>query len=145
MEKFPTRSVIDADLQFRAPTAFSSPRQGSSFSCSSTSSSSSAVKHQHGFEFENGHERASESCGTTITVPTALRHSSSDQVNGQAGDAERMLTEAAYVTVPDEGEVALDLFKWPIAIKWPLGDPRSAHTGNAEVCSLSCFVRLIDC
>ena len=141
MEKFLTRSVMDADLLFRAPTAFTSPRQGSSFSCSS-SVSNSAVKYGHGRgqKHEHGHVRASESCSIAITVPTAVRQSSSDQMNDQAGDAERMLSEAAYVTVPDEGEVALDLFKWPIAIKWPLGDPRSAHPGNAEVYSLSCLV-----
>jgi hypothetical protein len=130
MEKFLTRSIMDADLQFKAPIAFTSPRQGLSFSCSSTSSSSCAVKDA----------RASESCRTTITVPTALRHSNSDQMNDQATDAERMLSEAAYVTVSDEGEVALDPFKWPISIKWPLGDPTGAHPGNAEVCSSSCFV-----
>ena len=145
MEKYLTRSVMDADLQFRAPIAFTIPRQGSSFSCSSTSSSSSAVKHQHGCGFEDEHVRASESCSTTITVPAALRQSSSDQMYDQATDAERLLSEAAYVTVSDEGKAALDQFKWPIAIKWPLGDPRSAHLGNAEVCSSSCFVRLTDC
>jgi hypothetical protein len=152
MERFLTRSVMDADLQFRAPIAFTSPGQGSTFSCSSTSSnsssssSSSAVKDGHGCGrgHENGHARAAESCSIAITVPTALRQSSSsDQMNGQAGDAERILCEAAYVIVSDEGEVALDLFKWPISIKWPLGDPRSAHPGNAEVCSFSCPVLFV--
>ena len=115
MEKFLTRSVMDADLQFLAPVGCMSPRQG-------VSSRSVAAKH--------GQTTISETYGTTVTDLTVSIPSSSEQINDQASNEESTLTEKAFVGVP---EVLLDEIKWPIAIKWPSKDPRSAHQGNADV------------
>ena len=124
MEKFLTRSVMDADLQFRAPIRCTSPMQ-------KFSSRSNTLKHDH--------TRISETCNTTPTDLSISIQSRSEQENSQSINEDGLLTRAADLAVAvgtlDVGvEGVLDQeVTWPISIKWPPRNPRSNRPGNADV------------
>lgn len=123
MEKFLTRSVMDADLQFRSPMQ--------KVSCRSNT-------------LTQDHTRISETCNTTATDLGIFIHSRSKQKNSLSANEDSLVTKAADLAVavgtfdvgvgagvwgvlPDQ-EV-----KWPISVKWPPRDPRSGRSRNAEV------------
>ena len=138
MEKFLTRSVMDADLQFRAPIGCTSPME-------KFSSRSNTLKHDH--------TGISETCNTT---PTDL--SRSEQENSQSIDEDGLLTKAADLAVAVgtldagvgvgvrvEGVLLDQEVNWPISIKWPPGDPRSGRSGNADVSPEHTHTHIANC
>lgn len=116
MENFLTRSVMDTDLIFRAPTLPVLPGYAVARRRSTTNHMINAMK-------------ALESNENDFDNETNEDEDRKEEIEG-----ENMPAEDDYLEGFDEEIQSLDPVNWPIAIKWPLKDPRSAHPDNAEVC-----------
>ena len=116
MENFLTRSVMDADLTFRAPTL---PPIPGTIPCRRRSSIHPMVLkalESNDNDFDNERENREE-----------------DDNKEENDEENENRNEDDYMEGFDEEIQSLDPVNWPISVKWPLKDPRSAHPDNAEV------------
>lgn len=118
MENFLTRSVMDSDLYFKSPTLCAghipSRRR-------STAPHAQTLKP---YEGRNTHPQYD------CTVLDEMGEGRLEEEADTEGDA---ANEDDYMECFDEEVKSLDPVKWPISIKWPQKDPRSAHPDNGEV------------
>jgi hypothetical protein len=113
MENFLTRSVMDSDLVFKSPSLLQ--EKGLLRRRSSVKKSMQGVM------------KALESTDTEFENEVSTEDNLKDPEEGE------VLNEDDYMDGFDEQIESLDPVHWPITIKWPLKDHRSAHPDNAEV------------
>lgn len=116
MENFLTRSVMDSDIQFRAPSL--PPIPGALAHKRRNSVHPSAMARN----FEMNHSN----------VSTTLKDYEACVEKREEGDC-KLTEEKEDKESGKGGSQHSDAARWPISIKWPQNDSRSSHTDNAEV------------
>lgn len=129
MENFLTRSVMDTDLYFKSPTLFAGH-----IPCRRRSTAPH-VQSLKLYEGRNTHPHPQHDC--TVLDGMGDRRIEEVEVDFEAEGEGDAANEGDYMEGFDEEVTSLDPVKWPITIKWPQKDPRSAHPDNAEVSEIS--------
>ena len=132
MENFLTRSVMDADLTFRAPTLPSIQGALSTRKSALHHTMMKTLKHAgvDSYLDNRDDDEYDDSRGGVGRAHDGDMHEDRERRDGFHGDG-----DYDYMDVFEEEIKILDPVTWPIAIKWPLKDPRSAHPDNGEVFS----------
>jgi hypothetical protein len=115
MENFLTRSVMDSDILFRAPSLPPIP---------------GVIHKRRNSMHPSAMARAFEI--NRSNVSTISKDFEDCVVRQEEGDCK--VTEAIDDRETGEGDSQHpDAVRWPIPIKWPQNDPRSSHIDNSEV------------
>ena len=117
MENFLTRSVMDADLLFRAPTL--PPIPGITTHKRRVSSHHSSL----GRTFETNNSNGSTATLNDYENCNEIQEKVDSNVIGESDHKDSGEGDSQFS----------DAMRWPISIKWPQNDSRSSHVDNAEV------------